>query len=135
MKQVNTVFRLAAFGLIVLCSLGFSERVPEKQGDFTMANNLPCVIRKSSDKKSIGDRISLLGLESDNPRVLFDSGVDSPMNKLFESNELLVIQLVASGSGSVDTIHLDKQRGAFLRTTSGIFLGHYDSHYFKGDCN
>ncbi len=101
---------------------------PSGNPNFRMADNLSCRIEASSHKADIGQTISLLALTSERPRVLFsDSGVTSPMQKLFESDGALVIQLVASASGSTDTVLLNKKNGTFARSTAGNFGGVYAS--------
>ena len=44
------------------------------------------------------------------------------MPKVFESENTLVIQLIAAISGSVDTIVIDKANGRFAHTAAGSFL-------------
>ena len=52
----------------------------------------------------MGRNLSFIGLKTIEPKVLFEAGGTSPMTKAFETEELLVMQLVASGSGSVDIV-------------------------------
>lgn len=89
----------------------FDRMAVKGRPGFVMSNNLSCTVLYSTEAKGAGKKISLLDMKSDRPRVLFESGTDSPMQKLFETESLLVIQLIASGTGSVDTFHLDKRRG------------------------
>jgi len=82
----------------------------------------------SSHKPAVGETVSLLALTSEKPKVLFSSsGVTSPMQKVFESDDTVVIQLVASTSGSTDTVVLNKKNGTFARSSSGNFFGVYAS--------
>jgi len=111
------------------CSLT-SERVddykPSGIPNFQMFENLSCRIEASSHKADVGQTVSLLALTSEKPKVLFSSsGVTSPMQKLFESDDTLVIQVVASASGSTDTVVLNKKNGTFARSSAGNFAGVY----------
>lgn len=94
---------------------------------FRMSNNLMGTILQSSDRKEIGQKISFIGLESGEPKVLYENGVTSPMQNVFESERTLTVQLVASASGSVDTFIIEKKSGKFARATAGSFAGVYSS--------
>ncbi len=94
---------------------------------FQISNNLMGTILQSSDRKEIGQKISFIDLNTNDPKVLYESGVTSPMQKMFESEYTLTLQLVASGSGSVDTFIIDKKSGKFARATAGSLAGVYAS--------
>jgi hypothetical protein len=101
---------------------------------YVMSDNLSCTITHSTDKKDIGAGISLIGLESDNPKILFSAhGGTSPMNKYFESSNTITLGLVASGTGGTDMFTLDKKTGIFARTSTGNFLGVF-AYAAKGTC-
>lgn len=100
---------------------------------FIMANNLSCQILYSTNKEDVGKYISLLNLFSDVPRALFPSGVDSPMQKAYETENVLTMILIASGSGGIDAFVLDKKTGIFARVSAGSFLGVY-SVASRGNC-
>ena len=122
----NTIFVIAVLSLAG-CSLT-ADKVdsyePSGNPNFQMADNLSCRIEASSHKADIGQTISLLALTSEKPKVLFSgSGGTSPMQKLFESDDTLVVQLVASISGSTDTVVLNMKNGTFARSTAGNFAG------------
>ncbi len=72
----------------------------------------------STQKDDIGKTITLMDLETDQPRALFSSGMDSPMKKVSEHDDTLTIQLATAG-GSIDSITLDKQTGIFARAVVG----------------
>lgn len=83
-----------------------------------------CTILQSSEGAKIGQRISFIGLTTVNPKVLFETGVTSPIRKEFESENALTSVLVASGTGSVDSLVLDKLTGKFARIeVAAPFLG------------
>ena len=92
-----------------------------------MSNNLMGTILQSSDRKEIGKKIGFIGLETREPKVLYENGGTSPMQKVFASESTLTLQLVASGTGSVDTFIIDKKSGKFARATAGSLAGVYSS--------
>lgn len=101
---------------------------------FFMRNNLICEIRKTDDdKSSIGKTITLVDLETDKPRAVFPSGTTSPMKKVSETDKLLTISLVASWTGSTDTITLFKNTGEFTRVETGTTGGNF-SFTSSGQC-
>lgn len=89
--------------------------------DFKMADTLTCTIEASSTPAEIGRKISLSGLTTETPMAVFENHIRSSMVKLFENDATLVIQLVATVSGSVDTIVIDKRGGRFAHTAAGAF--------------
>lgn len=112
--------------LLLLSSMPMKDTHLYAQG-FIMADNLMCTIEVSSDKNEVGKKIALIGLQSHTPKVIYESGVTSPMVKVFESEKTLTIQLVATGSGSVDAIVIDKTTGRFSRATAGSLMGVYST--------
>ncbi|MFQ5913463.1 MAG: hypothetical protein ACE5JS_09795 [Nitrospinota bacterium] len=111
-KTRRIVFMILAMTLFVLAfsALSINKPVSQAQG-FIVADNLMCTIQVSSDKNEIGKDIILIGLKTQTPKVLFEGGATSPMVKVFESDKTLTIQLVATSSGGVDAIVLDKNTG------------------------
>lgn len=120
-------------------SLGSSQNIdtnyltPPKVKSFYMSNNLMCEIEKSTEKDEKGKSISLLNLETKNPQALFPSGRTYDMNKISETDSILVVQFVSPSSGSTDTITLYKDTGEFIREVKGTFLGNY-SESSSGKC-
>lgn len=90
----------------------------EGNSSFIFGNNLHCETMASTQKDDIGKTITLMDLETDQPRALFSSGMDSPMKKVSEHDDTLTIQLATAG-GSIDSITLDKQTGIFARAVVG----------------
>jgi hypothetical protein len=126
----NTIIGVAVLSLAGCSRMGEKVDSYEPKGNpsYQMAENLACRIEASSHKADVGQTISLLALASEKPKVLFSgTGLTSPMQKLFESDETLVVQVVASASGSTDTIVLNKKSGTFARSTAGNFVGVYAS--------
>lgn len=110
-----------------------TENNIEAEPTFYMSANLACKIIESSSKDKIGRQISFINLNSDEPKVLFGEGGSSPMKKIYETDDTLVVQLIASDSGSVDTFVIDKKTGLFSRAASGSFLGVY-AIASRGNC-
>ena len=102
--------------------------------EFTMADALTCTIETSSNPDEIGRKISLTGLTTASPLAIFESHIRSSMVKLFESEKTLVMQLVATISGSVDTIVIDKLTGRFAHTAAGSFLAGVHAIAETGSC-
>ena len=92
-----------------------------------------CEIEKSTVEEDIGEFIALTDLETENPIAIFPNGGRSPMKRISNKDDILVIQLVASGSGSTDTITLFKSNGKFEREAKGNIGGNY-SESWKGQC-
>lgn len=110
-----------------------SNLAPPEVKSFYMSNNLMCEINKSTEKDEKGKSISLLNLETKNPQALFSSGLTYDMDKISETDSILVIQFVSPTSGSTDTITLYKDTGEFIREAKGTFLGNY-SYSSSGKC-
>ena len=102
--------------------------------EFKMADALTCTIETSSNPDEIGRKISLSGLKTATPLAIFESHIRSSMVKLFESDKTLVMQLVATVSGSVDTIVIDKLTGRFAHTAAGAFLTDVHAVAETGSC-
>jgi hypothetical protein len=90
--------------------------------EFKMSDSLTCTIEASSTPEEIGKKIFIAGLTTAAPQAVFENHVRSSMVKLFESEQTVVIQLVAAISGSVDTLVIDKRTGKFAHTAAGSFL-------------
>jgi hypothetical protein len=69
----------------------------------------------------------LTGLKTDSPKAIFEGGSSSPLTVAFNDNHTLTLLLVASASGSVDAIVIDKATGQFARSAAGSLLGLYSS--------
>ncbi|HEX9757477.1 MAG TPA: hypothetical protein VGB26_06705 [Nitrospiria bacterium] len=109
----------------VACSKKLDSSSLPVNTQFLMADNLMCEIVAGSNRNEIGNNITLMGLLSDQPKVKYESGTTSPMEKVFESESTLTIQLIASGTGSVDTFVIDMKKGHFSRAAAGSLAGVY----------
>lgn len=115
------IIRGGLFLMVMILSHAFGTSSPAASG-FTMSDSLICTIEASSAPVEIGRKIALTGLSTAAPQVVFENHVRSSMVKLFESDRTVVIQLVATVSGSVDTLVIDKRTGRFAHTAAGAFL-------------
>jgi hypothetical protein len=115
---------IARFGffLMVMILAHVLGNPPPAAAEFRMSDALICIIERSSSPAEVGKKISLTGLMTAAPKAVFENHVRSSMVKLFESDQTLVIQLVAAVSGSVDTLVIDKRTGRFAHTAAGSFL-------------
>jgi hypothetical protein len=114
-----TCFGFFPMAMVLLLALGHP---PPAAAEFRMSDALTCTIETSSAPVEIGKKIALTGLTTAAPQVVFENHVRSAMVKLFESDQIVVIQLVATVSGSVDTLVIDKRTGRFAHTAAGAFL-------------
>jgi hypothetical protein len=118
--------------VLILChTLGIPSPAA---AEFKMADALNCTIEKSSGPDETGKKIVLTGLMTPAPRAVFENQVRSSMVRLFESDKTVVFQLVATVSGSVDTIVIDKLTGRFAHTAAGSFLTDVHAIAETGSC-
>ena len=113
--------RFGFFLMVMILSHTFGNP-PPAVAEFRMSDALVCTIETSSAPAETGKKIALTGLATAVPQVFFENHVRSSMVKLFESEQTLVIQLVAAISGSVDTFVIDKRTGRFAHAAAGSFL-------------
>ena len=125
--NIIRVLVVLSFGLLSACERNLDSSSLPLNEQFVMTDNLMCTIKDSSDKKEMGKKITLMGLTTTEPKAKFESGTTSPLHKVFESESTLTVQLIASGSGSVDAFVIDKKNGHFSRATAGSFQGVYSS--------
>ncbi len=125
--RLYILFIFAFSPLLVACSNKLDASRLPTNNQFVMSNNLMCTVVAASDQKGIGNKITLMGLTTDKPKVKYESGTTSPMQKVFESESTVTIQLVAWATGSVDTIVIDKKNGHFSRAEAGSLAGIYSS--------
>lgn len=126
----------AACLLVVLAALLIRPQpAPAEAGPgFRMTDALVCTVEASTQPDDIGKKISLSGLMTKTPRAVFENHIRSSMVKLFESDAALAIQLVATVSGSVDTIVIDTHSGRFARTAAGVFPAEIHAVAETGTC-
>ena len=131
--KVIAILLLAMVG--VGCSNDLDKDIKGNPG-FVMQGDLACTIAISTSKEDVGKKVSLLALQSTEPKALFEHQTHagtSPMKVIFEDEDALVIQLVASATGSIDTISLNKKTGVFVRAQIGSVAGNYATAQ-KGNC-
>ena len=125
--NIIRVLVVLSFGLLLACGRNLDSSSLPLNEQFVMADNLMCTIKDSSDKKEMGKKITLIGLTTTQPKSKFESGTASPLQKVFESESTLTVQLIAAGSGSVDAFVINKKNGHFSRAEAGSFMGVYSS--------
>ncbi len=121
-RALNRPITRFGFFMIVMILSHTLGNPPLAASGFAMSDSLTCTIETSSTPAEIGKKISLSGLTTAAPQVVFENHVRSSMVKLFESEQTLVIQLVAAISGSIDTLVIDKRTGRFAHAAAGSFL-------------
>lgn len=95
------------------------------ESSFVMSDNLMGTLTKVSHRPEAGKKVTFIGLNSNKPKVVFESGTTSPLQKVFENESTLTAILVASGSGSIDAFVIDKKTGKFSHVTAGNFMAVY----------
>jgi hypothetical protein len=129
-------FFLGLTSLVVglLMTAVFPGKVVTSNGGFVMKDNLMCTIEQSYDRRELGHKIALIDLQTTSPRVLYSgTGETSSMAKLWESDKTLTIQVVATATGSVETIVVEKKTGRFSRAAAGSLADVY-SYAQLGSC-
>jgi hypothetical protein len=123
--NIIRVLVVLSVGLFFACGSNLDSSNLPLNKQFVMADNLMCNVKDSSDKKEIGKKINLMGLTTTQPKAKFESGVTSPLQKVFESESTLTVLLIASDTGSVDAFVIDKKNGHFSRASAGSCAGVY----------
>lgn len=100
---------------------------------FAVDSNVICTVYDSKYEENIGTKLFLSNLNSDIPRMSSEGSGDGPMNKLYESETILTIGWVATGTGSTDVIQINKENSQFVRTETSHLLEPYGS-YSIGTC-
>lgn len=113
--------------LILLFLSPFANALDQKEieanSSFVMSDKLMCTIVQSSDKEDVGKNLTFIGLNGNQPEVLFDSGMNFPYRKSFENERTLTLVLAReSQSGTVDSFVIDKKDGKFSRVSAGLIV-------------
>ncbi len=109
---------IARVALLLLPALASAAAAGEP---FRVGEALLCTVERSSLPGNAGKRILLAGLDSPAPKAVFENHIRAALSRIFDSEEILVLQLVAAVSGSVDTFVVDKTAGRFAHVSAGIF--------------
>ncbi|MBN1869262.1 MAG: hypothetical protein JW847_01625 [Candidatus Omnitrophica bacterium] len=117
-----------AFFLTLLFLSTFANALDQKEvkanPSFAMGDKLMCSTVQSSDKKDVGNKLTFIGLNGNQPEVMFESGMTFPYKKLFENERTLTLVLAReSTSGAVDGFVIDKQNGKFSHVSAGLIPG------------
>lgn len=78
-------------------------------------------IVSKSDSHKIGNQFVFANLQSPKPFVTFPSGFGYGFDKVFESEDLIVLLSVAYATGSTDIFYLDQESNRFTLIEIGAF--------------
>lgn len=100
----------------------------EGHSDFLLSDNLMGTVLKASAREDVGEKLTFVGLNTADPRVVFGgTGGNQPFTKVYETEKVVTLLWVATGTGSVDAFVIDKETGKFARAAAGKFGGIYAS--------
>jgi len=97
--------------------------VPALAESIDSRNSLIGIVKDSPDKDKLNKQVTFVELNSDHPVVVYPSGYDYKMKKVFENEDLIVLQFIAIITGSTDTIYIEKKARRFLIITVGALEG------------
>jgi hypothetical protein len=128
--KLNLLTKIICFSFLSIFSCLFLYALDDKgikgNEEFAIQKTIPAIFLESTDKKEKGEKIYFLDLDTDEPKVLFyDTESRSPFKKIYEDDDTIVIQLVASATGSIDTFIIAKKNGKFVRLSGGNVMGLY----------
>ena len=139
MKKI--LFLILPCLLLAACTsqstLRFIPNAGQKEvGDanFEMRSNLNCEILIDTNPQEVNKKLSFADLDTINPKLYYQENRPLALDKLYEENGRVVLQIVSSGNASVDTFLIDKETGIFSRTNLGDFWGPY-AMAAKGICH
>lgn len=121
------------FLLILNCPFLYAleDRNIKGNEEFTIHKTITAVILESTNKKDEGEKLYFLDLDTDEPKVLFtDTEIRSPFKKIYEDDNQITMQLLATATGSIDIFIIDKTNGKFVRLTGGRVDGLYGDVFF-----
>ena len=106
----------AYFPTLVVCVLLLAAAPLRSAED---PNSLIGVIAEApASSKWVGSEITFTGLVSAQPSVVWPDGYDERLSKVFENENLLVLQFVGA-VGSTDTVYIEKKNKRFLVVSVG----------------
>ena len=101
--------------------------VPALAGSMDDRSSLIGTVTDSPDKDKLSKQVTFVDLRTDHPVVVYPSGYDYKMKRVFENEDLLVLQFVADITGSTDTIYIEKNARRFLIVTVSALEGVVES--------
>jgi len=108
---------------IICIAIALLFTVPAMAEPIDGRNSLIGVVTDTPDKDKLNKQVTFVNLSMDNPVVVYPSGYDYKMSKVFENEDLTVLQFVAVITGSTDTIYIEKTAHRFLIVTVGALEG------------
>jgi hypothetical protein len=119
MCDVRTLQRGLAFAVLSFQLLAGSTAVAAPVDE---RNSLIGLITESGSPKfiKVGAQVTFTDLKTDSPTVVWPDSGDSKTTKIFENENLVIIQAV-SPVGSTETIYLEKKNRRFTAIAVGAF--------------
>jgi hypothetical protein len=138
MKKIIFIFALTLFlsGCTFGSGLRFIPKTDSKevgQPDFQYKPSLDCEIKISSNAEEVAKKITFSDLDTVTPKIYYQADRPIAADKIYENNGRLVLQTVAGGNVSVETILINKETGVFSKSSMGDFWGIY-AMIAKGWC-
>jgi PBP1b-binding outer membrane lipoprotein LpoB len=93
--------------------------------DFQYKPSMVCSVAISTNQAEIGTPISFTGLDTQNPKVLYQANTPIDLEKVYDNNGRIILQTVAGGNPNVDTFLINKETGVFSKSSMGDFWGIY----------
>jgi hypothetical protein len=85
-------------------------------------NSLIATITEAPDASGrVGAQVTLTGLTTKHPTMVWPDGHDETMSKLIENETLLVLQFVGA-AGSTDTVYVEKKYKRFVVVSVGVLF-------------
>jgi hypothetical protein len=102
----------------------FSGEQIKGENTYLYSNELTGEFLVSTDPSEVGKKITVIGLDTTKPKVIFESGWKSEVRKVFENDETVSLVQVA-GSGGIDAFSINKKTGVFSRSSAGNLFNPY----------
>jgi hypothetical protein len=113
------IFRIATLLLgALLITVAFAETTMDSK------NSLVGVITETSSTSRVtpaGSQVTITSVTTDHPTVVWPDGIDAKMTKIFDNENLLVLQMISPTAGSTDTIYVEKKNKRFTVVSVGAF--------------
>ncbi|MGF6638397.1 hypothetical protein OKW38_000476 [Paraburkholderia sp. MM5496-R1] len=77
-----------------------------------------------SSSKWVGGQVTFTGITTAEPTVVWPDGFDEKLSKLFENENLIVLQFVSTAGGT-DTFYIERKSKRFLVVSVGTLFAAY----------
>ena len=107
-------------------------------GNFIYRKSLECKVSTSGSSKDIflskkGSKFTLIDLDTKTPQRIGFKAAVTKFTVPFETDSTIVLFSIGTGTGSTDTVFLDKNSGKFSQSFGGNFIESYGG-YALGSC-